>query len=65
MSFNNREKARHTSGMMKDDLDFKDINDPEELGLDQKMDLLLSKSKYHFKREISYKKKHILNLITE
>jgi len=43
MSFRNREKSRHTSGMMKDDLDLKDINEPEEIGLDQKMDWLLSK----------------------
>ncbi|CAD8074187.1 unnamed protein product [Paramecium primaurelia] len=65
MSFRNREKSRHTSGMMKEDLDLKDINEPEEIGLDQKMDWLLSKQKYHFKREISYKRQHILNLITE
>ncbi|CAD8102229.1 unnamed protein product [Paramecium sonneborni] len=65
MSFRNREKPKHTSGMMKDDFDLKDINEPEELNLDQKMDSLLSKQRYHFKREISYKRKHILNLITE
>ncbi|CAD8169820.1 unnamed protein product [Paramecium octaurelia] len=65
MSFRNREKLRHTSGMMKDDFDLNDINDPDELGLEQKMDSLLTYSRYNFKREISYKKKHILNLITE
>ncbi|CAD8102567.1 unnamed protein product [Paramecium sonneborni] len=65
MSFRNREKSKHTSGIMKDDFDLRDINEPEELGLDQKMDSLLSKQKYHFKREISYKRHHILNLITE
>ncbi|CAD8115227.1 unnamed protein product [Paramecium primaurelia] len=41
--------------MMKDDLDLKDIKDPEKLGLDQKVDWLLTKQ--HFKLEIFYKKK--------
>lgn len=40
MSFHNREKTKLTSGMMKFDLDLNDINEPEELDLDQKMDWL-------------------------
>ncbi|CAD8191616.1 unnamed protein product [Paramecium pentaurelia] len=50
--------------MMKNDLDLKDIKDPEELGLNQKMDWQLTKQKYHFKIEISYKKKSIFQILS-